>query len=109
MKLSNRETRFLEAIFDYAEELARIDDSDAVELLEKEGFPSEGLETVKKRSGLAVEQDILPSLKDKGVIEEEKRTEKRTITEKDSYGFQEEEVSYLRFDGKIIDWFRQQN
>lgn len=108
MKLSSRETDFLKEVLDYTGELARIDNSDPVKLLDEEGFPEEGLETVKKRSGLTVEQDILPSLVERGLIEKEARTEKRTITEEESYGFREEEVTYLRFSEEILDWFREE-
>ena len=108
MKLSSRETDFLNAVLDYTEELAQIDGSDPVELLEEEGFPEGGLETVKKRSGLAVDQDILPSLQNRGLLEKETRTEKRTISDEDSYGFREQEATYLRFSTEILDWLEQQ-
>lgn len=109
MKLSEREQKFLEAILEYAEELARIDESSPIKLLQDEGFPEEGLETVKKRTGLALEQDILPSLKERGLLQEETRKEKRTITEPDAYGFQEEEVDYIVFSEEVLDWLRNQN
>lgn len=108
MKLSEREQKFLEAILEYSEELAKIDGSRTVKLLREEGFPVEGLETVKKRTGLAPEQDIIPSLKERGLLEQETRKEKRTITEPDAYGFQEEEVDYLMLSEELLEWLSNQ-
>ncbi|MFB6143890.1 MAG: hypothetical protein ABEJ98_01130 [Candidatus Nanohaloarchaea archaeon] len=105
MNLSGREEDLLEAMLEYAEELARIDDSDPVEMLEEEGFPEEAMDTVKQRSGLAVETE-LESLKQRGLLDEEERTEKRTVTDENSYGFRKEKVRYLRFSRELLDWMR---
>lgn len=106
MKTTEKEEKFLEEVYRYSQELAAMDDSDTVAMLEKYGFPVEALEEIKRRTKFDLTDNFLDSLHEKELFSIERREEKSSKTEgfpaSKSFKIVKEKVDYLRFDEETL-------
>ena len=106
MKHTEKKKEFLKQIYRYSEELAALDDSDTLAMLEKYGFPVEGIEEIQRRTDFSVTDKFLDRLHEEELFKIERRKEKSSKAEEfpksTSFKIVKEEVDYLRFDQKTL-------